>query len=394
MKKKILFCYPSMMIGGSTAALLSLLHNLDPEKYESDLQLFRKQGPLLDMIPEWVTILPEAELYKGARGRIIKLCKFVFTGYAFRYLQKKITGRYAGAVLAEYQARVLSRKNAKEYDYAIGGLEGWGDWYLAFGTRAKKKYGWIHSTFANTTGDPLAELPWLEQVDKVAFVTEPCRVAFTEQLPQMAQKSVTVENMIDSRMIHGRSLQTDVTDSHYQKFAGSEKFKIVTVCRLTIPVKGLDRIVSAAAQLKGEGFDFLWYIVGDGEDRAKLQGMIEEAEVGECVVLTGKRMNPYPFVAAADIMCMPSRYEGKPIAVTESMILETPPVVTEYLAAHAQIENGVEGIIAQNRDDSIVECVRACISNRKMLDDMCAVLRSREYGNTAYIREIEKMLFD
>ena len=393
MKKKLLFIYHSMIIGGSTTALLSLLNNLDPDKYEVDLQLFRNQGPLLNAIPDHVKLLPEAERYKGIKGRLAKLCKFIFSGHAFRFLWHKCRGGNARAELSAFQSQTLSRKNKKEYDYAIGFLEGWSDWYLAFGTKAKKKYAWLHSTYANITKEPTSELPWMELVDNIVFVTDSCREAFCETLPQMAEKSVTVENITDSEIIRKRSLQIDKNDADYQTFATSEKFKIITVCRITIQVKGLDRIVHAAKVLKEKGYAFLWYIVGDGEDKEELQAMINSAEVGDCLMLIGKRMNPYPFMAAADIMCMPSRYEGKPIVVTESMILGVPPVVTEYLSAREQIKNATEGIVVENRNDSAVDGVLRCLQSKELLDSMKQHLRTHEYGNADYLLDVEKKLF-
>ena len=393
MKKSVLFIYTSMVIGGSTTALLSLLNNLDPDKYEIDLQLFHDDGPLMDAIPAHVNILPAAKLHRGPGARWMMMFKLATSSYGYRYLWKKCRGRHADAVRLEFLAKKMSRKNEKAYNYAVGFVEGWSDWYLVYGTKAKVKYGWLHNTYANITPEPESELPWMEQVEKIAHVTEPCRKDFDEALPQMAAKSVTIYNIMDSQIIRGRSTRIDETDEDYRRFAESEAFKIVTVCRLSMMHKGLDRIASAAAQLKAEGLDFLWYIIGDGEDREKLHDLIKKADVGDCVRPIGKRLNPYPYIAAADIMCMPSRYEGKPIAVTESMMLGTPPVVTEYLSAHEQIENGVEGIIAKNGDDTIAASVRECIRNRDLVNEMRAVLRSREYGNTAYISEIEKLLF-
>ena len=120
--------------------------------------------------------------------------------------------------------------------------------------------------------------------------------------------------------------------------------------------------------------------------------MIQSAGVEDCVIPIGKRMNPYPFIAAADIMCMPSRYEGKPITVTESMILGTPPVVTEYLSAHDQIEHGVEGFVMPNEDEAITDAVENCMKNSVLLQRMRKKLTEREYGNADYVGIIEKML--
>ena len=105
-------------------------------------------------------------------------------------------------------------------------------------------------------------------------------------------------------------------------------------------------------------------------------------------------MNPYPYIKAADLMCMPSRYEGKPMVVTESMILGTPPVVTEYLSSHEQIKNGVEGIIVNNDDTSIIDTVCKCAKDSSAIESMHSYLLQHKYGNKDYVRYIEKILFE
>lgn len=397
MKKKILFVYSSMIIGGSTTALLSILNSLDPEKYEVDLQLFRNEGSLMNLIPEHVTLLPEAEIYKGVKGRIIKTAKCVLTGHAFQALRRETlrTGKLAisRCVLGDFQAKELSRRNKKHYDYAIGFLGGWSDRYLAFCVNADRKYAWLHSLFTKITPDPDAERTWLERVDKVVFVSDACRDVFIKVLPQMAEKTITLENITDSEIIRSRSRMIDETDMDYQRFVESRDFKIITVCRLTVNVKGLDRIVKCAKVLKDQGFHFLWYIIGDGDDSEVLHDMIRHAGVEDCVLSIGARINPHPFIAAADIMCMPSRYEGKPVVITESMILGVPPVVTSYPSAGEQIENGVVGLIVDNDDDSIIEAVSSCIQNEVRMTTMRTILRMREYGTTKDFLKMETTLF-
>ena len=173
-----------------------------------------------------------------------------------------------------------------------------------------------------------------------------------------------------------------------------EGLKLVTVCRVTVSVKGLDRIVSAAADLKKQGVPFIWYIIGDGEDTDLLSGMINDAGVDDVLVMIGKRLNPYPYLAAADLMCMPSRYEGKPMVVTEAMILGCVPVVTDYISAEGQIENGVEGVIVPNDDTSVIGALTDLSNDRERIKKMRETLLSRKYGNTEYIKEVEAKLFE
>ena len=51
MKKKILFVYMGMFIGGSTTSLLSLLNTIDYEKYDVDLLLYRNNDVFVKYIP-------------------------------------------------------------------------------------------------------------------------------------------------------------------------------------------------------------------------------------------------------------------------------------------------------------------------------------------------------
>ncbi|MBR7117517.1 MAG: glycosyltransferase [Clostridia bacterium] len=394
-KKKILFAYHSMIIGGSTTSLLALLNNLDPQKYDVYLQLYRNEGPLLDMIPKHVTLLPEAELHKGKKGKLSKLFKFIFSGDAFKYLAAKLTrNKYrASTILGDFQVKMLSRKQNDTYDYAIGFMEGWSDKYVAYNVSATVKHGWIHSTFSKI--DPTAKepLPWMHPMTRIAFVSDACRDAFCEQIPLAKDKAVTIENITDDSIIKARALE-EVNDEKLEDLRVFEGLKLVTVCRVTVSVKGLDRIVSAAADLKKQGVPFIWYIIGDGEDTDLLSGMINDAGVDDVLVMIGKRLNPYPYLAAADLMCMPSRYEGKPMVVTEAMILGCVPVVTDYISAEGQIENGVEGVIVPNDDTSVIGALTDLSNDRERIKKMRETLLSRKYGNTEYIKEVEAKLFE
>ena len=151
--------------------------------------------------------------------------------------------------------------------------------------------------------------------------------------------------------------------------------------------------MECARQLKAMSKNFLWAIVGDGEDLAMLRELIEKADVADCVIPVGSRMNPLPFVKAADIFCMLSRYEGKPMVVTESMILGTPPLVTRYLSADEQIKDGLEGIIVDNGEDTALSAIIKCMDAPETVQSMRNYLLQHEYGNREYIQTITQTYF-
>lgn len=385
-----------MILGGSTMAMISLMKNLDSSKYQIDLQMQNNGGPLFDEIPRHVTILPEAQKYSGRLGRLVKLLRFCLQGGALRaFLVKIKSGRigFSTPIVEDFWALHLSKPNCNYYDYAIGFLEGWSNRYLAYQVEAKHKYAWMHSTFENITKEPNLEVSWMKKVDKIVFVTDSCTRGFQKVLPDMAYKAITIENIIDSHNIKEKANIICPDDYQYITFSEAECLKIITVCRISLMVKGLDRIVAVAQKLKEEGVKFLWYIIGNGPDEEKLNSMIENLNVNDCLIPVGARFNPYIFIKEADVMCMPSRYEGKPLVVTESMILGTPPIVTEYLSSHNQIENYVEGVIVSNCETTVVDDLVKSIQNKEMIRKIKKCLAEREYGNKQYISEIERKIF-
>ena len=395
--RKILFIYPSMILGGSTTSLLSIMNGLNSEKYRIDLQLQQNSGPLFEDIPSHVNILPAAQRYSGRKGKIFRILRFVLQGGASKsfFTNRKYRKKgFSEDVINAFWAKSLSKTNEIEYDYAISFLEGWSSWYLAYNVRATKKYAWQHSTFSKITSTPNEQLSWMRRVDKIIFVDDSCTAEFKKILPCMDDKAITIKNITDSEIIRKKSNRFDEADKAYHIYKVADCFKIITVCRIMIETKGLDRIVKCAKKLKESGLEFLWYIVGNGPDEKKLYEMIAEADVYNYLVPVGVRFNPHPLMKEADIMCMPSRYEGKPMVITESMILGVPPVVTEYLSAHQQIQNGIIGIVVNNDDESITSAVHECLENKEMLSNLKKQLYLQEHGNKEYIKEIEHILFE
>ena len=156
---------------------------------------------------------------------------------------------------------------------------------------------------------------------KSAKVNATLNSSVPKRVAAYGNKAITIENLFDSSIIRRRAQQEDMSDESYVRFCQDKRFKIVTVCRLHIETKGLDRIVNYAKNLRDDGYSFAWYIIGDGENKEELIEMIEAENLQDTVILLGMKTNPYVFVAKCQIMCMPSRWEGKPMTVTEAKIL-------------------------------------------------------------------------
>ena len=73
--KKIFIAATDMAIGGAERALLGLLNALDKEKYQIDLFLLHHSGPLMDLIPKEIRLLPEIPKYADLGIPIQKVLK-------------------------------------------------------------------------------------------------------------------------------------------------------------------------------------------------------------------------------------------------------------------------------------------------------------------------------
>ncbi len=125
---------------------------------------------------------------------------------------------------------------------------------------------------------------------------------------------------------------------------------IVFVGRL-VAVKQLDVLIKAFAGLApGLSASAQLLIVGDGEERARLENQAVELGVGPQVKFIGSVANVKPYLQASDIFVLPSRNEGLPVALLEAMACSLPCVASATGGILDVIRSGVNGLMAPPGD--------------------------------------------
>ena len=128
-----------------------------------------------------------------------------------------------------------------------------------------------------------------------------------------------------------------------------------------VPQKGFDLLIDAANRLKNSPRPFTLLIAGMGKDRKSLQEKIVLNKLSN-VKLIGFQNNLPPILKASDYVIMPSRQEGMPNVVMESMALGK-----SVLAAKV---NGVSELMDHNRTGYIFDPMKV----KPILDAMNFVL--------------------
>lgn len=97
-------------------------------------------------------------------------------------------------------------------------------------------------------------------------------------------------------------------------------------------------LLKAAKIVKRYREDFKIYLLGDGEDREKLESYIEKNNLEENVQILGFKENPYPYIKNSVATVLTSFSEGFSLALAESAILDTPIISTEVGIAKELIQ--------------------------------------------------------
>ncbi len=150
--------------------------------------------------------------------------------------------------------------------------------------------------------------------------------------------------------------------------------------------KGLDRLAGVIRHLQSVGLDVEWRVVGkavveNGRYHTGLRGLVE---VESPVYTPEERSALY---AWADVVIMPSRYEGLPLTVFEAQRVGAVPIMTRVGAYTEAITDGVDGILVdqENCVEEMSEALMRLMMDRAELRRMseAAAARQRCWDMTA-----------
>lgn len=127
-----------------------------------------------------------------------------------------------------------------------------------------------------------------------------------------------------------------------------------------IPRKGVDLLANAFVRLAAEVSSVRLRIVGDGELRQALAQMLHP--VSERVEFAG--FKDWPELpreyARADVLCVPSRYDGWGLVVPEGLASGLPVIATDRMGAALEfLESGQNGwLVSASDEDAIFQAMR------------------------------------
>ena len=137
---------------------------------------------------------------------------------------------------------------------------------------------------------------------------------------------------------------------------------VLSVGRLS-PVKDFPTLIRAFATLRRKK-EVRLIILGEGNDRPRLEGMIAELGLGPSVALPGFSPNPYAYMARAALFVLSSISEALPPALIEALAVGTPVVATDCKCGPKEVlQNGrFGGLVPVGDVAALAEAMAAALS--------------------------------
>lgn len=111
------------------------------------------------------------------------------------------------------------------------------------------------------------------------------------------------------------------------------------------PAKNFPMLVRASAAVLRAEPKTRFALVGEGEERARIEAEIDAQGVADSWTLLGQRSDVPRCLAAADAFVQPSDWEGFPVAVVEAMAAELPIITTDVAGVGEVIKHEAQGLL-------------------------------------------------
>lgn len=398
MKKKILICSHTLIIGGVERSLIDLLNCIDYENHDVDLFLYRHIGEWMNEIPKEVNLLPEIPEYACLYKSFSEIHKFseykVYLGRAIgKYLSmiyssiKRFPQSFVGIEYSHKYTKIFMPKisPSTKYDLAISFLTP--HYFVAEKVNANKKIAWIHTDYSdkNFNVNIKSELKMWSKYDNIASISDECTKGFLIKFPQLKDKIIKVENCLSSKVIIEKS--KEYLPSEYS----DENINILSVGRYSM-AKNFDNVPEICKKVREAGYNIKWFLLGYGSCENLIIEKIKEFQMENKVILLGKRENPYPYIKNCDIYIQPSRYEGKCVAAREAQILNKPVIITNYATANSQLKDGYDGVIVPMDNEGCAQGIVDVIKNKELQRKLIENTKTVDYTNSSELQKIYDLI--
>ena len=309
-KERLAFFLPGLYDGGAERTMLNLAEAIVARGYSVDMVLARAEGAYMGEVPDLVRLVDlKASRVITSMPALVRYLRREQPIAMLSVLHANIIALWARRWAGIPRRVILSEQNTLS---SVARGEGDRRWHLYPGL-ARWFYPWADGVIAVSGGvaDDLAQLIKIPR-ERVQVIYNPIVT------PALFEKS---RAMLE-----------------HPWFKRGEPPVLLAAGRLT-GQKGFDVLIRAFAQVRKDHRVRL-LIVGEGEERVALEGMVREYGLEQDVSMPGFVANPYKYMAHAAAFVLSSRWEGLPTVLVEAMALGAAIISTDCPSGPREILQG------------------------------------------------------
>ncbi len=314
-QKRVAIFLPAIYGGGAERVMLNLAAGLAGLNYSVDLVLAQATGPYLAWIPGSVRLVKLNSCRLRVSPTLAGLPALV------RYLRRErpdalLSGLHANIValwarrLGGIPQRVVISEHSA-FSHQNNQLPGW---YSRLMLRLVKRfYPWADGIVAVSQGvaEDLAQTTGIPR-DRIQVIYNPVVT------PELRKKA-------------GGPLE-------HPWFGNGQPPVLLGVGRLAL-AKDFSTLIRAFAQVR-KICPARLLILGEGEERPRLEALVNRLNVDQDVRMPGFVSNPYPYMAQASLFVLSSRWEGLPTALVEALYCGVRIIATDCPSGPREILRG------------------------------------------------------
>lgn len=374
-KRNVLFVVHQLSYGGVQKAAISALNAIDYSKNEVTLYVRKKRLQLLDDVNKNVKKIiineDKTHYYRKPYMIYLQVCEAIGKAFRLSDLENESHEKmvaYMNKKQMEFEQRNYFSDDV-EYDVAIAYIQNYTAQFVAEYVKSKKKIVFYHLSVDETHS---IHNKVFAHFDSIVGVNSNIKKMLCKLYSEYAEKVTFIDNYVDKEPIERAAKDFQIERKN--------RDVVLCSCGRMSSEKGFDLAVEAAKNLKEKGISFLWYFVGDGAERAKIESMIESKGLTENIKLTGMLGNPYPYIAGCDVYVQPSYEESFGLTIAEAKILCKPIVSTKTIGGELQIEHENDGILTEVSGQAIAKGILDYIQKPKLKSGVIASLENIDYS--------------
>lgn len=312
--KRLAIFLAALYGGGAERFMLNLAEGLAQRGYSVDLILAQTEGPYLSEVSESVRLVD-----LGARRLLTSLPALI------QYLRRE----KPTALLSALHANIIAL---------------WARRLSGIPTRVVVSERNTLSLVAQNTSDLRWQLtpqltrffyPW---ADGIVAVSKGVAEDLVRTAGISRERVQVIYNLIVTPQLREKAL----APLEHPWFGEGSPPVVLAVGRLT-PQKNFDTLIKAFAQVRKTRPARL-LILGEGEERSRLEAQVKKLDLDQDVSLPGRVINPYPYMVRASLFVLSSRWEGLPGVLIEALYCRAPIVATDCPSGPKEIlSNGKYG---------------------------------------------------